>query len=260
MTNLTTFTYLSKLVRVVEIDGQPWFIAKDVCEQLGYYDGRKALYEHTDPTQRQHLAKSNVSAGNISGFPNRGMTAISEGGLFALVLGSSLPTAKEFKLWVTEVVLPAIRKDGMYVAGEEKAAAGEISDEELTLLVMERLQKKIARLKAEKEEAETKLIEAQPLITLGGQVEQHLRSLTRVARSFTGVNSMKIKADLLDAGYLYKSSEGTYRVYAKYRQTHFVERFEPQYGKVDIFVAPKGYETVAQLHAAGRLTMLKAYA
>lgn len=59
---------------------------------------------------------------------------------------SDKPQARPFQDWVCRTVLPAIRKDGMYVAGEEKVAAGEMSDDELTLMVMERLRSKIARI------------------------------------------------------------------------------------------------------------------
>lgn len=74
------------------------------------------------------------------------MTVVSEGGLYALIMVSRKPAARRFKLWVTDVVLPAIRKDGMYIKGEEKVATGEMSLEEMALKVITGLQAKIERL------------------------------------------------------------------------------------------------------------------
>lgn len=107
--------------------------------------------------------------------------------------------------------------------------------------------------------AEQALIEAQPKIDLAERVETHLRTLARVVRTFDGVNSQRTKMDLKAAGYLYKDAFGAYRVYSKYRQQHFIEKIEPTYGKVDIFVGPKGYEVLDQLYREGRLTMLKGW-
>lgn len=122
--NLSTFNYLSNTVRVVEIDGQPWFAARDVCVVLQHSNSREALARHVDATQVRNVTKHYVRDAD---FPNRGMTFVSEAGLYDLVFGSKLPQAQEFKHWVTREVLPAIRKDGMYVAGEEKLKTGELT-------------------------------------------------------------------------------------------------------------------------------------
>ena len=83
----------------------------------------------------------------------RGLEAVlvvTESGLYKLILRSDLDTAKPFQDWVTREVLPAIRKDGMYVMGKEKVKTGEMSEDEMVLLVMTRLQKKVERLAEEK--------------------------------------------------------------------------------------------------------------
>lgn len=257
MNSLTTFNYLSSNIRVVEIDGLALFAASDACAALRYANPTDAIRRHVDPSQVRNLAKREV---RDQGFPNRGMTFVTEAGLYDLIFGSTLPNAQEMKHWVTREVLPAIRKDGGYIVGEEKVRSGEMDEDEFVLRAMTILQRKVERLRAEKEAAEAALIAAQPKIDLAERVEKHLRTLSRVARSLEGVNSMKIKSDLLAAGFLYKDHSGTYRVYAKYRQHHFVERFEEQFGKVDIFVGPKGYEVLDALLRDRRLTMLKASA
>ena len=98
-------------VRVVEIDGQPWFIGKDVADILGYTNSRKALITHVDTEDK--LAYRFVTSGQ-----NRSMTAINESGLYSLILSSKLPQAKAFKRWITSEVLPAIRKHGAYITEE----------------------------------------------------------------------------------------------------------------------------------------------
>ena len=88
-------------------NGDPWFIAKDVCEILGLDNVTKALYGLDDDE------KNTVTIGKgIRGNPNR--TIINESGLYSLILRSRKPEAKAFKKWVTAEVLPSIRKRGMY--------------------------------------------------------------------------------------------------------------------------------------------------
>ena len=105
------FKFEGKEVRTLKIDGEPWFIGKDLTDILGYSNSRKALKDHVDKEDQQILTSRNVTLEN---FPNRGLTAVNESGMFSLVLSSQLPTAKKFKRWVTSEVLPAIRKTGSY--------------------------------------------------------------------------------------------------------------------------------------------------
>jgi len=107
-------------IRVVEIDGDPWFVAKDVCDVLGLKNVTFAI-KHLDPDQRSKFNRIEL------GEPRAGrpMPVVSESGLYKLIMRSNKPVAKRFQDWVTRDVLPAIRKDGMYVLGEEKVATGE---------------------------------------------------------------------------------------------------------------------------------------
>lgn len=100
-------------VRTVCIDGEPWFIGKDVAECLGYSNTRKALLDHVGAEDRNTVTIRDGNKGN----PNQ--VIINESGLYCLVLSSKLPTAKKFKRWVTSEVLPTIRKTGGYVANED---------------------------------------------------------------------------------------------------------------------------------------------
>lgn len=94
-------------IRSIMIDSDPWFIGKDVAAALGYGDTDQALRKHVD-TEDKLTRRFNGSG------QNRLMTVINESGLYALIFGSKLDSAKRFKRWVTSEVLPAIRKTGSY--------------------------------------------------------------------------------------------------------------------------------------------------
>lgn len=98
-------------LRVIEIDGKPWVIGKDVAEMLGYSNSRKALADHVDGDDRMDGVTIRDSIGR-----NQTPVLINESGLYSLIFSSKLPEAKKFKRWVTSEVLPAIRKTGGYVA------------------------------------------------------------------------------------------------------------------------------------------------
>lgn len=94
-------------IRTEVIDGEPWFVGKDVATILGYQNASKAIADHIDEEDKLNN-ESLVSLGQ------RGGWLINESGLYSLILSSKLPTAKRFKHWVTSEVLPSIRKTGGY--------------------------------------------------------------------------------------------------------------------------------------------------
>lgn len=95
-------------VRTVTIDNEPWFVGKDVAEALGYSDTNKAVAMHVENEDKKLNDKTSPS------FGQRGATLINESGLYALIFGSKLESAKRFKHWVTSEVLPTIRRTGGY--------------------------------------------------------------------------------------------------------------------------------------------------
>lgn len=99
-------------VRTVEVDGEPWFVGKDVAAILGYADPNKAIATHVD-------AEDKLNDKTASSLGQRGGWLINESGLYSLVLGSKLPSAKRFKRWITSEVLPAIRQNGVYMTDEK---------------------------------------------------------------------------------------------------------------------------------------------
>lgn len=102
-------------VRVIEINGEPWFVGKDIAESLGYSNTRDALEAHVDTEDKRIFQKSESATFEI---PNRGLTLVNRSGVYALILSSKLPTAKKFKRWVTSEILPSIEKHGTYMTPE----------------------------------------------------------------------------------------------------------------------------------------------
>lgn len=98
-------------VRTLQIENEPYFVGKDVAEILGYSDTNQAIRMHVDEDDKL------TSSFNGSG-QNRQMYVINESGLYSLILKSKLPQAKQFKRWVTNEVLPSIRKHGLYATDE----------------------------------------------------------------------------------------------------------------------------------------------
>lgn len=98
-------------VRTITIDDEPYFVGKDVAKILGYSNTRKALSDHVD-NEDKGVTKCDTLGGTQE------MTVINESGLYSLILGSKLPTARKFKRWVTSEVLPTIRRHGVYAVDE----------------------------------------------------------------------------------------------------------------------------------------------
>jgi len=94
-------------IRTVTIDGEPWFVGKDVAVALGYKDTKNALKAHVYEEDKRGWQITTPSG-------EQQMTIINESGLYTLIFGSKLESAKRFKHWVTSEVLPAIRKTGHY--------------------------------------------------------------------------------------------------------------------------------------------------
>ena len=122
-------------------DNELWFIGKEVAEKLGYKNVRDAIYKHVDNDDKG-VANRDTLGGTQK------MTIINESGLYSLILSSKLPSAKEFKHWVTSEVLPSIRKNGAYIRNQENmtpeqlVAAGLIAAQK----IIESKEKEIALL------------------------------------------------------------------------------------------------------------------
>ena len=113
-------------VRTIGTPEEPWFCATDVCKALGYANGRKATADHVDEgdvTKRDTPTTNQFGSEVIIQ-----MTYVNESGLYALIFGSKLPSAKTFKKWVTSEVLPSIRKTGQYSKSESSLSLPNFSN------------------------------------------------------------------------------------------------------------------------------------
>lgn len=106
-------------IRTVEVNGDTWFVAKDIAKILGYSNPRKAVADHVDDDDKG-VTKWNTPGGL------QDVVTINESGVYALIFSSKLPNAKKFKHWVTSEVLPAIRKHGAYVPTQSDQTALDI--------------------------------------------------------------------------------------------------------------------------------------
>ena len=108
---MQVFAYDEAMVRTVDVDGEPWFVGKDVANALGYSNTKDALAKHVDDEDRRGARIATPSG-------TQEMTIINESGLYSLIFGSKLDSAKKFKRWVTSEVLPSIRRTGGYGAAD----------------------------------------------------------------------------------------------------------------------------------------------
>ena len=102
-------------VRVIEQNGDPWFVGKDVADILGYTNQNEAIRDHVD--EEDKLNSKTLSSFELN-LGQRGGWLINESGLYSLIMSSKMPKAKQFKRWVTSEVLPSIRKHGLYAVDE----------------------------------------------------------------------------------------------------------------------------------------------
>lgn len=103
-------------IRAVELDGEPWFVGKDVAAGLGYKDTVNALKAHVDDEDKAGWQIATQ-------FGEKEATIINESGVYSLIFSSKLEQARKFKRWVTAEVLPAIRKHGAYIAPQAQTPA-----------------------------------------------------------------------------------------------------------------------------------------
>ena len=190
-------------VRTATINGEPWFVGKDVAEMLGYKEPSKAVRERVDPEDK------GVSDLDTPGGIQR-TVIINESGLYSLILSSKLPQAKEFKRWVTSVILPALRRTGAYIAGEEK-----MDEDELIAQGYLALQRKLAARTAELGRANEVIAELAPKAAYYDAVagSEGDKSFRETAKTF-GVPEKKFIAFLIDHGYVYRDARGTLTPYA----------------------------------------------
>ena len=216
--------------------GEPWFCAKDVCDALGYDQTHKAVKRHVeegDGTKRPTPTTSGIQQ----------MLFINESGLYSLILGSKLESARRFKHWVTSEVLPSIRKQGGYMVvrpdeSDEAIMARALQIAHATLM---RRDEEIARLKPKADYADQVLDSVSCLTT------------TQVAKGM-GMTAMELNRILCQKGIQYGQS-GQYLLYASYarqglaqnRTRTFLDLFGTVHTTSQLVWTEKGREFIHKL-------------
>lgn len=146
-------------VRAVTLEGEPWFVAADVCRALGLGNSSDVI-KRLDKDERTLVSIEGAS----NGLP---VNAVNEPGLYALILGSRKPEAKAFKRWITHEVIPEIRKTGGYIAGQET-----MDDDQLLANALMVAQRKIAERNRQLEAANEKIKADAPKVLFAETVEK----------------------------------------------------------------------------------------
>lgn len=236
MLNFTTFSHESfGNVRTIMIDGEPWFVARDVCDCLGLDSSNISKLLDEDE-------KGSYTVRTLGG--DQRMLTINESGLYSLVLRSRKPEAKTFKRWITHEVLPSIRKTGGYGNAPKALPKDYVSALE-------------ALLAAEKERialSEQNAVMAPKADTYDNVVADRQCTLTDFARKLRGVNTVVIKRSLLNNDIMYRMGD-RYKVYSKYRDTFFEEKYDAYRGVTQIIVLDKGKQLLTKLYKEHKLIM-----
>ena len=225
-------------VRSTIINGEPYFVGKDVAEILGYADPNKSIAMHVDEDDK-------LNDKSASSLGQRGGWFINESGLYSLILSSKMPNAKKFKHWVTADVLPAIRKTGMY-ATEELLENPDLAIQAFTALKLEREKNK--KLNTTVKVQEQQIMELQPKASYYDLVLNcpDLLSVTVIAKDYG--KSAKWLNNFLKEHQIQFKQGGIWLLYKEYAEkgytstkTHTVNGNDgKQHSKVNTYWTQKG--------------------
>lgn len=235
-------------VRVIMKEDEPWFVGRDVCAILG--TEAEDIPKILDKDERIPLMALYSLVRNNNNYKGlrKNTILISEAGLYSLILRSRKPEAREFRRWMTHEVLPSLRRHGIYATAptvERMLADPDAMIAALTELKRERELRK---------EAEAGLSLALPKAeTYDAVVAPRELTLAAFCRRLENTNLNLVRTCLMQAGVLYQDKSGRPRVYARYRDTHFSEKFDSRHGSVTIMVLPKGQQLLTRYHADGVL-------
>lgn len=205
---LQIFNYNEKQIRTVAIDGEPWFVLKDVCEVLGISKYRDVA-ERLDEDER-----GSVRVDTLGG--TQRMAAVNESGLYHVIIRSDKPVAKPFRKWVTADVLPTMRKTGGYVANDDMFIDTYLpyADEQTKILFRSTLET-VKKLN-EKVKADTpKVSYFNALIDRGNDL-----SFRETAKELH-IGEREMIRSLIAAGYLYRDKKQQLRPYAETNKGYF---------------------------------------
>lgn len=197
-------------IRAMPIDGEPWFVGKDVAERLGYQNGSRDVSRHTDEDDRRKMMF-------FDGSQNRETIFINESGLYSLILSSKLPNAKTFKHWVTSEVIPSIRKYSTYMSPEVIEKILTNPDTIIRLATDLKLERE-KRLEFQKK---VELMEPKAEYYDNVLQSPNLISITEIAKEF-GMNARQMNNFLADHHVQYRIN-GTWAPYEEYANSGYMK-------------------------------------
>ena len=235
-------------VRTLTVDGEPYFVGKDVAEILGYSNTQKAIRDHVDDEDK--LTERIVLSGQ-----NREIIIINESGLYSLILSSKLPAAKKFKHWITAEVIPSIRKHGAYMT--EQTIEQALTNPDFLIQLA-------TQLKTEKEKNKSLEVKVSAL-TVDNQIMQpkaeyfdELVDRNLLTNIRDTAKELKVKQKdfvnfLIEKKYLYRDKSGKLLPYAKHTETGLFELKEfindkTGFSSTQTLITPKGKETFRLLY------------
>jgi prophage antirepressor-like protein len=236
MNNMQIFKYENNDVRTVEMNGEPWFVLKDVCGVLG-------LSNHKVTAQR--LDRDEVSQTYLTDSIGRKQetTVINESGLYSVILRSDKPEAKPFRKWVTSEVLPSIRKNGGYIAGQEQMTPEELMAKAL-LVANKTLAERDARISELTVQNTIMLPKAEYFDEL---VNRNTLTNFRETAKELGISEKAFIRFLLDKKYIFRNQRGKLMPYADRSDGLFEVKEcyneKTNWSGIQTLVTPKGRET-----------------
>lgn len=237
MNKVTIFKYEeNKLVRTMNVSGEPWFVLKDVCDVLGLSTpARVAERLDSDEVSQAHLIDSMGRS--------QEMTIISESGLYNVILRSDKPEAKPFRKWVTAVVLPSIRKNGGYIAGQEELSPQELMAKAL-LVAQKTLTDRDVRIKELTAQNQIMQPKAEYFDEL---VARNLLTNFRETAKELGIKEKDFIGWLLDHRYVYRDQKNKLMPYAAKNNGLFKVKEgkgrHNDWAGTQTLITPKGRET-----------------
>jgi len=220
-------------VRTIMINDEPWFVGKDVADCLAYKDTSDALKKHVDNEDK--LTRRFADSGQ-----NRKMYIINESGLYDLIMESHLPTAKQFKRWITHDVIPTIRKTGGYVSNDDMFVNTYLpfADDNTKALfknTLETVRKQNKLIAEQKPKAEY----------FDALVDRHLLTNFRDTAKELHIKQKDFVNYLLDNKYVYRDGRNKLKPFSNKTDLFEVKEYKNDNGwnGTQTLITPKGKET-----------------
>lgn len=247
MSNIQIFNYQSNEVRTVEMGGEPWFVLKDVCNILG-------ISKYRDTAARLDAdERGSVEVDTLGG--TQQVIAVNESGLYHVILRSDKPEAAPFRKWVTSEVLPSIRKNGGYIAGQEQLTPEELMAK--VLLVANKTladrEARICELTAQNSQLTVEKQIMQPKAEYFDElVDRNLLTNFRETAKELGIKPKAFVAWLLEKKFLYRDQKGKLLPREDKNNGLFevkeAKNDKTQWSGVQTLITPKGRETFRLLY------------